>query len=90
MQENRRCSHLAGPCHRFPGLALTHICPACGRAVRLRLDGETVAHKTEADHCPGSGERPADAAPLACWLPAKSGLTPHGLRHSHKTWIVTR
>ena len=24
--------------------------------------------------------------PLACWLPLKPGLTPHGLRHSHKTW----
>jgi hypothetical protein len=23
--------------------------------------------------------------PLACWLPVKTGLTPHGLRHSHKT-----
>jgi len=23
--------------------------------------------------------------PLACWLPIKPGLTPHGLRHSHKT-----
>jgi len=25
--------------------------------------------------------------PLACWLPVKLGLTPHGLRHSHKTWM---
>ena len=25
--------------------------------------------------------------PLACWLPVKTGLTPHGLRHSHKTWM---
>jgi len=25
--------------------------------------------------------------PLTCWLPAKQGLTPHGLRHSHKTWM---
>jgi len=78
---------LAGPCHRFPGLALTRICPSCERAVRLRLDGKTVAHKTDASHCRGSGGQPADAAPLACWLPAKKGLTPHGLRHSHKTWM---
>jgi integrase len=27
--------------------------------------------------------------PLACWLPVKLGLTPHGLRHSHKTWMET-
>jgi len=26
--------------------------------------------------------------PLACWLPVKLGLTPHGLRHSHKTWMA--
>lgn len=26
--------------------------------------------------------------PLACWLPVKDGLTPHGLRHSHKTLMV--
>jgi integrase len=26
--------------------------------------------------------------PLGCWLPVKPGLTPHGLRHSHKTWMA--
>ena len=26
--------------------------------------------------------------PLACWLPIQPGLTPHGLRHSHKTWMA--
>ncbi len=25
---------------------------------------------------------------VACWLPVRSGLTPHGLRHSHKTWMA--
>jgi hypothetical protein len=25
--------------------------------------------------------------PLACWLPIRPGLTPHGLRHSRKTWM---
>jgi integrase len=29
-----------------------------------------------------------DGTPLACWLPLKQGLTPHGLRHSHKTWMA--
>jgi hypothetical protein len=29
-----------------------------------------------------------EGTPLACWLPLKPGLTPHGLRHSHKTWMA--
>ena len=29
-----------------------------------------------------------DDVPLACWLPIELGLTPHGLRHSHKTWMA--
>lgn len=60
--------------------------PSCGHAVRLRLDGRIIAHKNEPGHCPGSGEQPVGDAPLACWLPVKDGLTPHGLRHDHKTW----
>ena len=37
----------------------------------------------------GRGIRPVpEDAPLACWLPVKFGLTPHGLRHSHKTWMA--
>jgi hypothetical protein len=31
-------------------------------------------------------ERQAKTHPTACWLPIKTGLTPHGLRHSHKTY----
>src|SRR5262249_18707197 len=30
----------------------------------------------------------SEDVPLACWLPVKLGLTPHGLRHSHKTWMA--
>jgi integrase len=26
--------------------------------------------------------------PFTCWLPIQPGLTPHGLRHSHKTWMA--
>lgn len=46
---------------------------------------------------PGTGYEPphgrgikalSDAALPACWLPVKPGLTPHGLRHSHKTWMT--
>jgi integrase len=29
-----------------------------------------------------------DGTPLACWLPIQPGLTPHGLRHSHNTWMA--
>ena len=29
-----------------------------------------------------------DGTPLACWLPIKPGLTVHGLRHGHKTWMA--
>ena len=43
--------------------------------------------QTGTGHCPGSGKRPAADVPLVCWLPVRDGLTPHGLRHSHKTWI---
>jgi hypothetical protein len=63
-------------------------CPSCGRAVKLRLDGKTVTHETGDQHCPGSGQQPSDDTPLACWLPVKDGLTPHGLRHGHKTWMA--
>ena len=66
----------------------TGRCPSCGHAVGLRLDGKTIAHKTSAGHCPGGGQPPAEDAPLACWLPVKDRLTPHGLRHSHKTWMA--
>ncbi|EXG79235.1 phage integrase family protein [Cryptosporangium arvum DSM 44712] len=34
----------------------------------------------------GLRQPPADAA-LASWLPVLNGLTPHGLRHGHKTWM---
>jgi integrase len=63
-------------------------CPSCRHAVRLRLDGKTVTHKNDAGYRAGSSEQPAEDPPLACWLPVKDGLTPHGLRHSHKTWMA--
>jgi hypothetical protein len=66
----------------------TGRCPACWHAVRLRLGGRTVAHNNEPGHCPGSSEPAAGDVPLACWLPGKDGLTPHGLRHGHKTWMT--
>jgi hypothetical protein len=50
----------------------TGRCPSCGHAVRLRLDGRTVAHNNEPGHCPGGGTLPAGDAPLACWLPVRA------------------
>jgi integrase len=35
-----------------------------------------------------SGGPPADDPALAAWLPVRAGLTPHGFRHSHKTWMI--
>jgi Phage integrase family len=29
-----------------------------------------------------------DGTPLTCWRPIQPGLTTHGLRHSHKTWMA--
>jgi len=29
-----------------------------------------------------------ETTPLVSWLPVQQGLTPHGLRHSHKTWLA--
>jgi Phage integrase family len=73
---------------RLVGTGGTGHCPSCRHAVRLRLDGTIVTHKTKNESCPGGGQQPAAGAPLACWLPVKDGLTPHGLRHSHKTWMA--
>jgi Phage integrase family len=47
--------------------------------------------KPGADYEPPRGHgitRIPDEIPLTCWLPIRPGLTPHGLRHSHKTWMA--
>jgi len=37
----------------------------------------------------GRGIQPIPSGtPLSCWLPVKPGLTLHGLRHGHKTWMA--
>jgi integrase len=63
-------------------------CSACNRSVPLRQDGHVIVHKVGIDPCVGSRELPATDAPLACWLPLKRKITPHGLRHSLKTWMA--
>jgi hypothetical protein len=74
---------------------------ASGRPARLviadttTLPGLPVAAWPTANPASPSWEPPCgrgipvipDGIPLSCWLPIKSGLAPHGLRHSHKTWM---
>jgi integrase len=65
----------------------TGRCLYCRRALPRRLDGTIIAHKAGGDRCPGSGQEPGEDVVLASWLPVSRGLTPHGLRHGHRTWM---
>jgi integrase len=65
----------------------TGRCPACGRAWPRRLDGKLISHMAGGSRCPGSGHEPAEDVTLASWLPVLRGLTPHGMRHGHQTWM---
>ena len=65
----------------------TGRCPVCTRALPRRLDGCVIAHKSREGRCGGSGQPPAEDIALASWLPLLHGLTPHGLRHGHQTWM---
>lgn len=62
-------------------------CQVCELSLPVRLDGTLINHPTAAGECGGSGEQPAEDPPLASWLPLVKGLTPHGLRHGHRTWM---
>ncbi len=63
-------------------------CPTCGRSTRWLESGLLAVHKVKGERCPGSGGIPASDPKLAAWLPVKRALTPHGLRHSKKTWMI--
>jgi len=67
--------------------AATGRCAVCGRAWPRRLDGHVIAHIAGTGRCGGSGQPPAADLSVASWLPVLSGLTPHGLRHGHQTWM---
>jgi integrase len=64
-------------------------CPHCGRSHRRRVDGTLINHRLGKgdETCPGSGQQPAADLAVATWLPLVPGLTPHGLRHAHQTWL---
>jgi hypothetical protein len=62
-------------------------CPYCTHTIQLRQDGTLIKHKVGAERCPGSEGPPGEAVSLASWLPLRPGLTPHGLRHGHQTWL---
>ena len=72
---------------RLAGKEGSGRCPACGLTIQLRRDGAIVSHKTKGAQCAGTGEKPAEPVPVASWLPLRTGLTPHGLRHGHQTWL---
>jgi integrase len=72
---------------RLAGKEGSGLCPACNRAVLLRRDGLVISHKTSGMRCSGSGQEPAEPVPVASWLALCPGLTPHGLRHGHETWL---
>jgi integrase len=62
-------------------------CAGCGHTIRLGLDGLIGSHKIDRTPCAGTGAGPAEPMALASWLPLCTGLTPHGLRHGHQTWL---
>ncbi len=72
---------------RFAGKDCSGRCPVCGHTIQLRAGGTIGSHKTRGTHCAGTGGSPAAPVPLASWLPLRPGLTPHGLRHGHQTWL---
>ena len=77
--------------------------PGTGRPTRLVIADATTwpgiplaawpaAQPGKQPHCSPPRGRGIQAipedTPLTCWLPIQPGLTTHGLRHSHKTWMA--
>ena len=61
-------------------------CPGCGRSISRRLDGTLARHKVNGATCTGTGHQPGEQA-IVSWRAVRAGLTPHGLRHGHRTWL---
>jgi hypothetical protein len=62
-------------------------CPACTHTIQLRQDGTLIPYKVGPERCTGSESPSAEPVSLASCLPLRPGLTPHGLRHGHQTWL---
>jgi hypothetical protein len=78
------CPACGGRASPTPSPPLT---PGSGAAQRRRLDGLVIAHKSNGDRCPGSGQVPGEDLAVASWVPIVKGLTPHGKRHGLKVWM---
>jgi len=72
---------------RLAGKDGNGCCPVCTRTIQLRHNGTLIKHKIGPERCAGSGGPPCEPISLASWLPLRPGLTPHGLRHGHQTWL---
>jgi hypothetical protein len=77
----------AGASPGWPAKDGSGRCPACGQKIRFRLDGLIGSHKIDGSQCRGMRNAPAEPIALASWLPVCAGLTPHGRRHGHQTWL---
>ena len=73
--------------HQVLAQQVCHRCAVCGRAWPRRLDGHVISHNANGSCCGRSGQPPAADLSVASWLPVLAGLTPHGLRHGHQTWM---
>ena len=67
-----------------PGIGWPRALP---KRVRQAAGGTLGSGRARSWSLPGSGGSPL-ATHIARWLPVKNGLTPHGLRHGHKTWMA--
>jgi integrase len=67
-------------------------CPSCaaarGAPCTSRSGRETADHRPRIAAAAAAAASPSAERALACWLPIKPGLQPHGLRHGHKTWMI--
>jgi hypothetical protein len=65
-------------------------CPSCAAPTRVACRSSTgqeaVDHRPRLEVAEAAGH--ATERALVSWLPIKTGLTPHGLRHSHKVWMI--
>ncbi len=71
--------------HRRSNFARRATRPAADGTPRPGNGGADVGNEANA---PGNGRRGRPAKPSVITEPVRPGLTFHGLRHSHKTWMI--